>query len=404
MILQPLRQIPSDFLHPRLDKRLLPTLQARHILRVLRRHAYMTHDPAIRLAKRAEPDHEECNEPRRSSLQVTRHLGSSCTNPPASLEYSPVAALWTCSSPPTLKLWVKPVELDSRVGGGELPADDRGLTTTLNVPGVQFTPQARFVGDSAVQALPRKNAQFDFGDVEPTAVARGVNDLQPRGQSMSLGGGEGRVQRGDVVGVEVVANHPDLRGGGKVDGEQLLDLASPILAGALRAAGGPPPAQERGEEHEDRRGAVAFVLVILAQRRAGRHGQRQAELAVEFLAGLVHDDQRDIVVFWERVDVKDTFHLRDEPGRVAFGNTEPLGPPGLKLVFLSVLRTVSRPMLTMSLRLTNSSASMFIVQNRRPSGAGVQQIATRCASRAPSILAGTGGAARTLRSSAAFWP
>src|SRR5437870_1199545 len=85
----------------------------------------------------------------------------------------------------------------------------------------------------------------------------------------------------------------DSRGGGKVDGEQLLDLASPILAGALRAAGGPPPAQERGEEHEDRRGAVAFVLVILAQRRAGRHGQRQAELAVEFLAGLVHDDQRD---------------------------------------------------------------------------------------------------------------
>src|SRR5207237_1587925 len=101
----------------------------------------------------------------------------------------------------------------------------------------------------AVQALPRKNAQFDFRDVEPTAVARGVNDLQPRGQSMSLGGGEGRVQRGDVVGVEVIANHPDLRGCGKVDGEQLIDLASPMLAGGLRAAGRTPPATARAEDH-----------------------------------------------------------------------------------------------------------------------------------------------------------
>ena len=155
-----------------------------------------------------------------------------------------------------LKPWIKPVELDPRIGGGELPVDCRRLGAALDIPGVEFSPQAWFVGNASIEALARKDARFDFRDVEPTAVARGVDDLKPRRQIMGLWSREGRVERGDVVGVEVV------------------------------------------------------------------------------------------VVLRQRVGVEDDFHLRDEPGQVALGNAEPLGPPGLQLVFLSVLRTVSRPMLT----------------------------------------------------------
>ena len=80
------------------------------------------------------------------------------------------------------------MELDSRIGGGELPADRRRLAAALDVPRVEFLPQAWFVGDAAVEALAGKNAQLDFGDVEPTAVAGGVDDFEPRGQVMGLRG------------------------------------------------------------------------------------------------------------------------------------------------------------------------------------------------------------------------
>jgi hypothetical protein len=45
------------------------------------------------------------------------------------------------------------------------------------LPCGDFADQGLFVGDAAVQALGRENAEFGFGDVEPTAVLRRVMPL-----------------------------------------------------------------------------------------------------------------------------------------------------------------------------------------------------------------------------------
>src|SRR5437762_10700065 len=83
------------------------------------------------------------------------------------------------STASTLILWVKMPQLDSGISGAELPADFAGLLVTLDIPIRQLPIQCHRVGDASVQALPRQKAQLDLGDVQPTAVARRIGDVQP---------------------------------------------------------------------------------------------------------------------------------------------------------------------------------------------------------------------------------
>ena len=163
----------------------------------------------------------------------------------------------------------------------------------------------------------------------------------------------------------------------------------------------------RGEEHEDGAGAVALVVIILAQRLARFHRQRRDVVIEQLLARLVHADQRLIRIRLFRVNVEHLLHLRDEAGGVAFGDAVTFDAPGLQLVFFSVLRTVSLQMVATTFRFTNSSARSDSVQRACPAGAGEQQIATSVASALPSSFAGVGGVggvSRTLRSTAAVSP
>ncbi len=118
------------------------------------------------------------------------------------------------------------------------------------IPRLQFVLQGLVVTDAAVQALAGQNAQFDFGDIEPTAVTRGIDQMESLGQVMRLLSGERFVQGGDGVRVEVVADEMNLACLREVLVQQLPDLMGPIDAGTMLRGRDTTPAQQWRKEHE----------------------------------------------------------------------------------------------------------------------------------------------------------
>ena len=166
--------------------------------------------------------------------------------------------------------------------------------------------------DAAVEALPGQDGQLDLGDVEPGAVFGGVVDLQALGQGERLGGFERLVERADAVGVEVVHDQHHGLGVGVVDGEQPLDLVGPVDLGASGLGVDVAPAAQRLDPDEDRAGAVADVLVVLAAVPARRGGDRVAGVVEELVGLLVHADHRPGRIVGSGVDGQHVFHPGDE--------------------------------------------------------------------------------------------
>ena len=72
------------------------------------------------------------------------------------------------------------------------------------LPCVDFVGKDLFVGDTAIQTLRSEHAELGFGHVEPTAVLGSVVPFEALDEPARLGGGEGFVERGGLVGVEIV--------------------------------------------------------------------------------------------------------------------------------------------------------------------------------------------------------
>ena len=98
----------------------------------------------------------------------------------------------------------------ARVADGESPVDAAVIGVSLGFPCGQFPREFGSASDTTVQALTRQDAEFDFGNVEPTSVARGVDDMEPPRQAVRFGGRKGLVQRGDAMSIQIVANQRDL--------------------------------------------------------------------------------------------------------------------------------------------------------------------------------------------------
>ncbi len=75
---------------------------------------------------------------------------------------------------PLPNLWIKPFELDAGIGGSELPIDTLLTGVTPGFPRLGLLAQGVQVGDTAVQALPGEDTEFQFGDIQPTPMRRGV--------------------------------------------------------------------------------------------------------------------------------------------------------------------------------------------------------------------------------------
>lgn len=132
------------------------------------------------------------------------------------------------------------------------------------------------------------------------------------GQGVGLRGREGLVERGDRVGVDVVHHQDDLVRRGVVDGQQMVHAVGPVGAGPGGLGVGAAPTPQWFGPDEDRAGAVANVLGVLAG-YLPRLGRRARSGVGEQLEGLlVHDDDRIGRVIRSGVDGQHVLHRRDE--------------------------------------------------------------------------------------------
>ena len=73
------------------------------------------------------------------------------------------------------------LELDPRVGGGELPVGVGVVGVSIILPSCDFVDERLFVWEAAIEALGRKDAEFGFRHIEPTAVLWRVVPFEPFG-------------------------------------------------------------------------------------------------------------------------------------------------------------------------------------------------------------------------------
>ena len=77
-----------------------------------------------------------------------------------------------------VKRRIEAFEFDTRVVGGEVPVDLGSDPVSGGLPSADFGSQGVDGVDAAVEALADRHAEFDLGDVQPTAVLGGVDELE----------------------------------------------------------------------------------------------------------------------------------------------------------------------------------------------------------------------------------
>src|SRR5436309_16012087 len=90
-------------------------------------------------------------------------------------------------------------------------------------PRADLVDECVAVGNAAIQALAGEHAEFGLGHVEPTAVFRGVMNLQLGGQPLGFGGWKRLVQRSRRVDVQLVYDQDNLLDVGEMHVDQVLD-------------------------------------------------------------------------------------------------------------------------------------------------------------------------------------
>src|ERR1700675_727040 len=86
------------------------------------------------------------------------------------------------------------LEFDACVGGGELPVGLGVVGIAVVLPSGDFLDEGLSVWNAAVEALGRKDAEFGFCQIEPTAVLWSVVPFEALDQPPGFGGGEGFIK------------------------------------------------------------------------------------------------------------------------------------------------------------------------------------------------------------------
>ena len=82
------------------------------------------------------------------------------------------------------------LEFDTSIFGFELPVGLCVAGISVVAPGGDFSDESLFVGNAAVEALRRKDAEFGFRQIEPAAVLWRVVPFESLDQPPGLGGRE----------------------------------------------------------------------------------------------------------------------------------------------------------------------------------------------------------------------
>ena len=93
---------------------------------------------------------------------------------------------------------------------GEMPMKGGGGFIRWRLPSGHFLVERGLVGNRPVQAWAAQEAKVDFGQVEPGAEFGGGVAFQFFGQTASLSRRTGCLERGQVMGSEMIPDQADL--------------------------------------------------------------------------------------------------------------------------------------------------------------------------------------------------
>ena len=80
------------------------------------------------------------------------------------------------------------LEFDACVGGGELPVGLGVVGIAVVLPSGDFLDEGLFVGNPAVEALGRQDAEFGLCQIKPTAMLWSVVPFEALDQPPGFGG------------------------------------------------------------------------------------------------------------------------------------------------------------------------------------------------------------------------
>src|SRR5262245_16422504 len=256
----------------------------------------------------------------------------------------------------------------SRLAEREAPINGGSLRVAPDLIRADFVLEGGFVWNAPVQTLPDQNTQLDFRHIQPTAVLGGVVELQLLGQPPRFLRGKGFIERGWLMGVEIVQDDPDHLRPRIALINQPLHLVSKIHFRAVRRHRDLPPARLGFTEHKQVASPFALISIIRAARVPSLHGQGSTDVGQQLFAGFVKVDLRALGIIGLGIQVQDILPLRDKL-RAYLRNTPLLFEPGLERVFLSTRPTVSAEQLSANPSSTTRSASNCSVHRSRPPGA-----------------------------------
>src|SRR5215813_794371 len=222
----------------------------------------------------------------------------------------------------------------------------------------------------------------------------GVMEVELPGHPPCLGRLERFVQRGDLMGIEIVQHNPNHDGFRVAFVHQPLHRVGEVeLCPLLRHLHMPPAGLRFHEEKEIAR-AVPLIFIIIARRSPRLGWQWLAGLFNELLGRLIKVDLGPSRIIGFRVDLQDIFHRGDELGPDLWDAPLFL-QPRLEDRFFKTRRTLSQEYDAAKPRATTRSASRCKVQRWRPSGAALQASASNRAAAFASSLGGVPGRGRS---------
>src|SRR5690606_24447329 len=158
--------------------------------------------------------------------------------------------------------WIKSLQLDARILCCETPVNLGLLCVAFMLPGSDLAAQGINVGNSALQALPLEDRQFDFSDVQPAAMFRCVVPLDALSKASGLSRREALVQTGRMMDVQVVNHQNDLVGIRVNDVNQVAQHFCAVQLSAPLVHPGVPATGQRLNGQEKRTMTVTSILII----------------------------------------------------------------------------------------------------------------------------------------------
>ncbi len=204
-----------------------------------------------------------------------------------------------------------------------------------------YLARERFlVRDAPVKALAGQYGQLRFSHIEPASMFWRIVPLKPFRQAAGLLRGEGLIERGFGVRIEVVLNQADFPGIGEMDIAQLFQNMGIIDGSAPLANFNMAKAFKRREQHEQAGGPVALVFVVIPGGLPRLHGDGLAGFTDQLFGGFIETNKRKGCIVRAGVNLKHLLHGGNKSG-ILFWRDHPIfAQMRLELVFLSARPTV----------------------------------------------------------------